>query len=56
VQDLLALPTAARMNMPSRPDGNWAWRCPPNTLTAEIAAKLAALAEVSDRDQPAVQS
>jgi len=56
VQDLLSLPTSARMNMPSRAAGNWTWRCLPNALTPEIAAKLAALAEVSDRDQPVAQS
>jgi 4-alpha-glucanotransferase len=25
-QDLLGLPTAARMNVPGRADGNWEWR------------------------------
>jgi 4-alpha-glucanotransferase len=50
VQDLLCLPEEARMNMPSRAGGNWAWRCPENALTLELAAKLAALAESSDRD------
>ena len=52
-QDLLALPASARMNMPSRAAGNWTWRCLPNALTPQISEKLAALAEVSDRDQPA---
>jgi 4-alpha-glucanotransferase len=56
VQDLLSLPTSARMNMPSRAAGNWTWRCLPNALTPQIAAKLAALAEVADRDQPTAQS
>jgi 4-alpha-glucanotransferase len=50
VQDILALSTEARMNMPSRSTGNWSWRCPEDLLTDELAAKLAALAEVTDRD------
>jgi 4-alpha-glucanotransferase len=49
VQDLLCLPEEARMNMPSRAAGNWTWRCPENALTPEIAARLAALADSSDR-------
>jgi 4-alpha-glucanotransferase len=54
VQDLLCLPAEARMNMPSRAAGNWTWRCPEGALTEGIAAKLAALAESTDRDQPTV--
>jgi 4-alpha-glucanotransferase len=50
VQDILDLGTEARMNMPSRAGGNWSWRCPEGALTAEIAAELAAIAEVTDRD------
>ena len=50
VQDVLDLGTEARMNMPSRADGNWTWRCPEGALTAEIAAELAAISEVTDRD------
>ncbi len=38
------------MNVPSRGEGNWSWRCPPGALTDELAEKLAALAEVTDRD------
>ena len=50
VQDLLTLPEDARMNLPSRAAGNWTWRCPESVLTPELAAKLAALAEATDRD------
>jgi 4-alpha-glucanotransferase len=50
VQDVLDLGAEARMNMPSRAGGNWSWRCPEGALTAELAARLAALAEVTDRD------
>ncbi len=54
-QDLLGLGSEARMNTPSVPAGNWSWRAPAGALTsgapsAEIATRLAALAEVTDRD------
>jgi 4-alpha-glucanotransferase len=51
VQDILELGSEARMNVPSRPDGNWSWRCPENVLTPELAQKLATIAAVTDRDQ-----
>ncbi len=51
VQDILELGSEARMNVPSRPTGNWSWRCPENALTPVLAQKLAALTEVSDRDK-----
>ena len=50
VQDILQLPTEARMNMPSRANGNWGWRCPEHVLTPALASRLAAIADVSDRD------
>ena len=37
------------MNTPSQPLGNWRWRLDPGLLTAELAAKLAHLAELTDR-------
>ena len=40
------------MNMPSSAGDNWSWRCPEGVLTSEIAHKLAAIAEVADRDIP----
>lgn len=48
-QDLLGLGTEARMNMPSTLGRNWLWRLKPGELTPEIAARLAALAELYDR-------
>ena len=51
LQDILELGSEARMNVPSRPAGNWSWRCPENALTPETAKKLAALTEVTDRDK-----
>ncbi|HEX4005756.1 MAG TPA: 4-alpha-glucanotransferase [Acidobacteriaceae bacterium] len=53
VQDILELSGEARMNVPSRPQGNWSWRCAENALSPELAKKLAALAEVTDRDRAA---
>ena len=49
VQDVLGLGSEARMNMPSERGGNWRWRCSPVSLTPELAKKMAALAEVTDR-------
>ncbi len=51
VQDILQLGTEARMNVPSSSGDNWAWRCPDGMLTPELAGKLAALTEVTDRDR-----
>jgi 4-alpha-glucanotransferase len=51
VQDILELGSEARMNVPSRSDDNWGWRCPEGVLTPELAKKLAALTEVTDRDR-----
>ena len=48
LQDVLGLGSEARMNTPSLHGGNWRWRCPAE-LPAELATKLAALAEVTDR-------
>jgi 4-alpha-glucanotransferase len=51
LQDILGLGSEARMNVPSRADGNWTWRYRPGTLTKELAERLATLVEVSDRDE-----
>jgi 4-alpha-glucanotransferase len=51
VQDILELDGHARMNVPSRPTGNWSWRYPEGSLTPALAQKLAALTEVTDRDK-----
>jgi 4-alpha-glucanotransferase len=50
VQDLLELGSEARMNTPAVPAGNWSWRAPESSWKPELAARLAALAEVTDRD------
>jgi 4-alpha-glucanotransferase len=49
IQDVLGLGSDARMNVPSRAQGNWRWRCDAELLRPELAKKLATLAEVSDR-------
>jgi 4-alpha-glucanotransferase len=49
-QDLLELGSRARMNTPAVAAGNWNWRAPAAAWTHELAARLAALAEVTDRD------
>lgn len=50
VQDLLELGPEARMNTPSVAAGNWSWRVPEGCLKPELAARLAAIVEVTDRD------
>ena len=49
MQDVLGLGSDARMNTPSLHGGNWRWRFEESQLKNELAAKLAILAEVSDR-------
>lgn len=40
MQDVLALGGWARMNYPSRPDGNWAWRMESGAFSAEAISRL----------------
>jgi 4-alpha-glucanotransferase len=40
LQDLMGLGQEARMNLPSRKEGNWMWRFSPEMLTDQIAVKL----------------
>ena len=49
-QDLLELGGEARMNTPAVAAGNWSWRAPEAAWTPKLAAKLAAIADVTDRD------
>jgi 4-alpha-glucanotransferase len=49
LQDVLGLGSEARMNTPSVYGGNWRWRVDQACLTSELAAKLAHLAEMTDR-------
>ena len=41
MQDLLALPARARMNIPGTPEGNRERRMPPGSLKPAMARKLA---------------
>jgi 4-alpha-glucanotransferase len=49
-QDILDLAAEARMNTPAVAVGNWSWRAPESRWTPELAARLAALVDVTDRD------
>jgi len=49
-QDLLELGSDARMNTPAVAQGNWSWRAPRGCWTPERSQRLAALAQVTDRD------
>jgi 4-alpha-glucanotransferase len=49
-QDSLELGSEARMNTPAVAEGNWSWRAPENCWTDELAERLAAIAEVTDRE------
>jgi 4-alpha-glucanotransferase len=49
-QDLFELGSEARMNTPAVAHGNWSWRAPEGGWTSGLAARLAALASVTDRD------
>jgi len=50
MQDILRLDSEARMNTPANRLGNWTWRYEAGALKAEIAAELAELMELTDRD------
>ncbi|MGB6974850.1 MAG: 4-alpha-glucanotransferase [Terracidiphilus sp.] len=49
-QDLLELGSEARMNTPAVAQGNWSWRAPEGCWKPELATKLAALVDVTDRE------
>ncbi len=49
LQDVLGLGSEARMNTPSLPGDNWKWRYKTDQLKKELSAKLAHLAELTDR-------
>ena len=54
-QDLLELGSEARMNTPAVAQGNWSWRAPEDCWTPQLAERLAALVEVTDRDNDPLQ-
>jgi 4-alpha-glucanotransferase len=49
LQDVLGLGSDCRMNTPSLDGGNWRWRFDSAQLTGDLSAKLAQLAELTDR-------
>lgn len=49
MQDFLRLGNDARMNYPSKPDGNWQWRMPPDSLDDELMAFLSEINQESER-------
>jgi 4-alpha-glucanotransferase len=49
LQDLLRLPTEARMNFPGRPAGNWTWRFTTGQVTAAIIDRLGELTTLYSR-------
>ena len=49
-QDLFELGSEARMNTPSVPAGNWSWRAPEGAWTQGLSGRLAAIADVTDRN------
>jgi len=50
MQDILHLGSEARMNTPAAGAGNWTWRYDRDALNPDLAVKLAALMEMTDRD------
>ena len=49
IQDILGRGNEARMNVPGKAKGNWAWRLAPNVLTDDVASDLRQLTEESNR-------
>jgi 4-alpha-glucanotransferase len=49
-QDLFELGAEARMNTPSIAAGNWSWRAAEASWRAELAERLAAVVEMTDRE------
>lgn len=56
LQDILGLGGEARMNFPSKPEGNWEWRYWPEALTQELSEKLKTLTIMSGRAPNKVRS
>ncbi len=48
-QDALGLDSWARMNFPSRAEGNWSWRLRPDALDQEVTARLRLLTRTFGR-------
>jgi 4-alpha-glucanotransferase len=49
MQDILSLPSSARMNLPGRPSGNWEFRFSWDQVTPAVVARLAELVSLYQR-------
>jgi 4-alpha-glucanotransferase len=49
LQDILALDSSARMNIPGTATGNWSWRCKAGELNESVAGRLRELTEIYGR-------
>ena len=49
MQDVMGLPSTARMNTPGRASGNWSWRLDPGALTPELTRRLRERTELAGR-------
>ena len=49
LQDVLGLGSEARMNYPSRAEGNWTWRATAEQFTPHLAEQLAELSALYGR-------
>ena len=56
VQDLLEFGSEARMNTPAVPQGNWSWRVPEGSWTPELAERVAAIVDITDRDNDPLEA
>ena len=56
LQDLLKLGSEARMNYPSRAEGNWQWRFRQPMLGMEVSSRLRELALLYGRSEPEPES
>ncbi len=56
MQDVLGLGSEARMNLPGRQAGNWAFRFSWDQVTPEIAARLQEMVDLYDRRPPPDQT
>ncbi|MEE2643464.1 MAG: 4-alpha-glucanotransferase [Myxococcota bacterium] len=51
LQDYLSLDSRARMNTPGKAEGNWSWRARDESLSSDLAARVAALVTRSHRGE-----
>ncbi len=51
LQDLLRLPTEARMNFPGKPSNNWRWRLMPGQLSPAVLGALAEMTALYSRER-----